>query len=109
SLPALTSSASCGASLKLLGTRAGSVTTSAPSSLPMSEAPTLGCWAKPDRTPRGIWLAGMASAPMRRRARRERRGRGGARGALGVVHGISFGLTEFDDMHRHGVGGAGGG
>src|SRR5437867_791948 len=36
SLPALTSSASCGASLRLLGSFAASVTTSGPSSLPMN-------------------------------------------------------------------------
>ena len=68
SLPALTSSASCGASLNVLGNFAASVTTSGPSSLPIR--PLLAIWARaPAATP-------MVSSPTTRAImNRDRRSR----------------------------------
>ena len=61
SLPALTSSASCGASLKRFGNWAGSVMSSGPSSLPIRCAPGLAPWAPAG--PTGSCVAEAASRP----------------------------------------------
>src|SRR5215213_4190802 len=95
SLPALTSSASIGASLKLLGNWAGSVMTVGPSSLPIRLAPSLasglpaagaaaaGLAASVGLAAAGAAVAGAAGAAVG----------AGAAGAAGLAASVGFGAS----------------